>query len=212
MKIKRYIVSSHNDGTGGSLRTKCFDSQEDAFIYMVNDAMQLVIYDSSIEKFFEIEKVCAPDGMSLEYHGVTYEWNIDETLIELTDSERRLAHYELEDINIIDDIDSLIAEHGMGYILSDADKKFIKSRYTSKHDWTLPDDAQLLVHIYDKLSEKIPLTRFIVGFNENDETEFEATSLKELDTLWKDFCKENDLEPFCIDYYEPIEVLSENAE
>jgi len=46
-----------------------------------------------------------------------------------------------------------------------------------------------------------------IGFNDNDETEFFAHDLKELDSLYRDFCKENNLKQNTVDYVEPAQVF-----
>lgn len=45
-----------------------------------------------------------------------------------------------------------------------------------------------------------------LGFNENDETQFFAENSEDLKNLWNDFCKENNLDPECIDYCEHVEI------
>ena len=39
-----------------------------------------------------------------------------------------------------------------------------------------------------------------IGFNDGDETQFDAYNLKELEELWKDFCKENGFKENSVDY------------
>ena len=39
-----------------------------------------------------------------------------------------------------------------------------------------------------------------LGFNGNDETQFDADNAEDLRELWVEFCKENGLDPECIDY------------
>lgn len=208
MQIKRYILTSHNDGAGDSLCAKCFNTHADAFICMINEAMGIIADNGDVKDMFELEHEIDSSGLWFEFEGVMYEWSITGSYIKLDANERRLAHYELEEENILADIDSVIFNFEKGYVLSDADKKAIKSRFTSKHDWTLPDDIQLLCYIDERLDEEILPTRFKIGFDEDDETEFEATSLKELDSLWKDFCKENNLDFSCIDYCKPVEIVA----
>lgn len=41
-----------------------------------------------------------------------------------------------------------------------------------------------------------------IGFNDGDETQFDAYNLKELEELWKDFCKENGFKENSVDYVE----------
>lgn len=41
-----------------------------------------------------------------------------------------------------------------------------------------------------------------IGFNDGDETQFDAYNLKELEELWRDFCKENGFKENSVDYVE----------
>ena len=41
-----------------------------------------------------------------------------------------------------------------------------------------------------------------IGFNDGDETQFDAYNLKELEDLWRDFCKENGFKENSVDYVE----------
>lgn len=40
-----------------------------------------------------------------------------------------------------------------------------------------------------------------IGFNDRDETQFDAYNIKELEELWKDFCKENDFKENSVDLF-----------
>lgn len=42
-----------------------------------------------------------------------------------------------------------------------------------------------------------------IGFNDGDETEFFADNLEELNSLYRDFCKENNFRQNTVDYVEP---------
>lgn len=41
-----------------------------------------------------------------------------------------------------------------------------------------------------------------IGFNDGDETEFDAKNLKDLEDLWKVFCEENGFKKCSVDYVE----------
>ena len=43
-----------------------------------------------------------------------------------------------------------------------------------------------------------------IGFNDGDETQFDAYNLKELEELWRDFCKENGFKENSVDYVERV--------
>ena len=43
-----------------------------------------------------------------------------------------------------------------------------------------------------------------IGFNDGDETQFDAYNLKELEDLWRDFCKENGFKENSVDYVERV--------
>lgn len=45
-----------------------------------------------------------------------------------------------------------------------------------------------------------------IGFNDGDETQFDAESFAELLELWIDFCEENGFNKNSVDYVEPAEV------
>lgn len=43
-----------------------------------------------------------------------------------------------------------------------------------------------------------------IGFNDGDETQFDAYDVNELETLWRDFCKENGFKATSVDYVERV--------
>ena len=43
-----------------------------------------------------------------------------------------------------------------------------------------------------------------IGFNDGDETQFDAYNLKELEEVWRDFCKENGFKENSVDYVERV--------
>lgn len=43
-----------------------------------------------------------------------------------------------------------------------------------------------------------------IGFNEDDETQFDVRNMEELVELWEGFCEENDFSPDSVDYVEFI--------
>lgn len=43
-----------------------------------------------------------------------------------------------------------------------------------------------------------------IGFNGDDETQFDAYNFKELEELWKMFCNENDFKTNSVDYVERV--------
>lgn len=43
-----------------------------------------------------------------------------------------------------------------------------------------------------------------IGFNDDDETQFTAYDIKELEELWNDFCKENGFRKNSVDYVERV--------
>ena len=53
---------------------------------------------------------------------------------------------------------------------------------------------------------KVPTTRkartYRIGFNDGDETELDATSLKNLEELWKSLCPEFECAEDCVEYVE----------
>lgn len=43
-----------------------------------------------------------------------------------------------------------------------------------------------------------------IGFNDGDETQFDATSLADLEDLWSNFCKEEGCREDSVDYVERV--------
>lgn len=43
-----------------------------------------------------------------------------------------------------------------------------------------------------------------IGFNDGDETQFDAINLADLENLWRDFCKEERCELDSVDYVERV--------
>ena len=48
----------------------------------------------------------------------------------------------------------------------------------------------------------MPIGTYSIGFNEDDETQFFASTMNELYDLWTDFCDENGIDYNCVDYVE----------
>lgn len=43
-----------------------------------------------------------------------------------------------------------------------------------------------------------------IGFNDGDETQFDAQNFKELEECWSEFCKDEKISPGCVDYVERV--------
>lgn len=43
-----------------------------------------------------------------------------------------------------------------------------------------------------------------IGFNENDETQFTAYGIRDLEECWEVFCKDEGIEKDCVDYVEEV--------
>lgn len=43
-----------------------------------------------------------------------------------------------------------------------------------------------------------------IGFNGGDETQFDVQNLEELQECWSEFCKEEQVDPGCVDYVERV--------
>lgn len=43
-----------------------------------------------------------------------------------------------------------------------------------------------------------------IGFNDGDETQFDVQNLEELRECWSKFCKEEKVDPGCVDYVERV--------
>lgn len=43
-----------------------------------------------------------------------------------------------------------------------------------------------------------------IGFNDGDETQFDVQNLEELQECWLEFCKEEKVDPGCVDYVERV--------
>lgn len=43
-----------------------------------------------------------------------------------------------------------------------------------------------------------------IGLNDGDETQFDVQNLEELQECWLEFCKEEKIEPGCVDYVESV--------
>lgn len=41
-----------------------------------------------------------------------------------------------------------------------------------------------------------------IGFNDGDETQFDAQNFKELQECWSGFCKDENIRPGCVNYVE----------
>lgn len=48
------------------------------------------------------------------------------------------------------------------------------------------------------------LGTYNIGFNDGDETQFEAENLKELQDCWNGFCKDEKIHQNCVDYVERV--------
>lgn len=55
-----------------------------------------------------------------------------------------------------------------------------------------------------KAAKKIVSGRgtYNIGFNDGDETQFDASNLADLEDLWKHFCEEEGCNPTSVDYVE----------
>ncbi len=43
-----------------------------------------------------------------------------------------------------------------------------------------------------------------IGFNDGDETQFDAQNLKDLQECWEGFCKDEKIQQNCVDYVERV--------
>lgn len=134
MQIKRYILTSHNDGSGDSLRAQCFETHAEAFTHMVSEAMEIATSTGDVDDLFELDHVISASGLCFEFFGVVYEWSISVSLIDLNARERREAYNELEEQNILEDINDLIFDRECGYVLDGIDKQQVRCRFCAKHD------------------------------------------------------------------------------
>lgn len=51
---------------------------------------------------------------------------------------------------------------------------------------------------------RVGYSTYRIGFDDGDETEFSACNLKELEALYRSFCKESGLKQNTVDYVESV--------